>query len=165
MNEQPEYWMRGSIDGVPGLLQPVAHALLQMSDELKDCLKSINSESLWLRPKGVASVGFHTLHICGVVDRMFTYAEGKSLSEEQFEYLKQETFEQPEMTIQDMIEHVNNSITSAIEKLKKVLVEELTEVMYLGRKKLEVTLIGLLFHSAEHSMRHLGQALVTAKVL
>jgi hypothetical protein len=35
MSDQGEVWQRGPINGVPGLLQPVAHALLQVVEDNK----------------------------------------------------------------------------------------------------------------------------------
>ena len=164
MNE-PEFWMRGPIEGVPALLQPTAHALLQMNSEFSDCLDEFNDRLLWEKPLGVASVGFHVLHVIGVIDRMFTYGEEKMLSEEQFEYLKEESLGHSHLGTQELKHRLNAAIDIAVEKLKAVNISQLTEIRYLGRKRVPVTLIGLLFHSAEHSMRHLGQALVTAKML
>ncbi len=164
MNE-PEFWMRGPVEGVPALLQPVAHALLQMNSEFLDCLDEVNDKLLWERPLGVASVGFHVLHVVGVVDRMFTYGEEKMLSEEQFEYLKEESLVHSHLGTQELKHRLNAAIDIAIKRLKTINISELAETRYLGRKRVPVTLIGLLFHSAEHSMRHLGQALVTAKML
>jgi uncharacterized damage-inducible protein DinB len=164
MNE-PEFWMRGPVEGVPALLQPTAHALLQMDAEFSDCLDNFNDKLLWEKPLGVASVGFHALHVVGVIDRMFTYGEEKMLSEEQFEYLREESLGHSHLGTQELKDRLNTAIIIAIEKLKTINISQLIEIRYLGRKRVPVTLIGLLFHSAEHSMRHLGQALVTAQML
>src|SRR5690606_7848904 len=85
-----EVWMRGPIPGVPPLLQPVAHALLQAEEEVSRHMDGFDDAYLWVRPAGRASVGFHLQHITGVVDRLFTYALAKPLSEQQFEYLRAE---------------------------------------------------------------------------
>ena len=79
----PEAWLRGPVEGVPDLLQPVAHALLQAREEARSLLQNFPAELLWNRPAGLASVGFHLQHVTGVVDRLFTYARGESLSREQ----------------------------------------------------------------------------------
>ena len=78
----PEAWLRGPVEGVPDLLQPVAHALLQAKEETRTLLQNFPAELLWNRPAGLASVGFHLQHVAGVVDRLFTYARGESLSRE-----------------------------------------------------------------------------------
>jgi uncharacterized damage-inducible protein DinB len=41
----------------------------------------------------------------------------------------------------------------------------LTDYRPIGRKKLPSTVMGLLFHAAEHTMRHVGQLLVTVKII
>jgi hypothetical protein len=77
---RPEAWLRGPVEGVPPLLQPVAHALLQAAEEVDALLDDFPEERLWERPAGAASAGFHLQHLRGVVDRLFTYARGEALS-------------------------------------------------------------------------------------
>src|SRR2546423_4722553 len=84
---QPEVWLRGPLPDIPGLLNPVAHALMQAREEVDALMQDFPEERLWLRPGGVASVGFHLQHLAGVVDRLFTYARGSSLSSVQLESL------------------------------------------------------------------------------
>lgn len=165
MTDEPEFWMRGPVEGIPPLLQPVAHALLQMQRETHEILQGFNDENLWVRPKGVASVGFHLKHMAGVIDRMFTYAEEKPLSEEQFARLKAESSEEENGKVSDLLDALNLTIDEAIRRLGATDENRLTETRFLGRKKIPVTLTGLLFHSAEHGMRHLGQMKVTARMV
>ena len=86
----PEVWLRGPIENILSLLQPVAQALLQAKEEVNKLLEDSPNELLWEKPAGAASTGFHLQHMCGVLDRMFTYAQGKQLDEEQFAALKGE---------------------------------------------------------------------------
>src|SRR5438067_404087 len=86
----PEVWLRGPLPDVPALLQPVAHALLQACEEVAAAMEDFSEERLWERPAGVASVGFHLQHLAGVVDRLFTYARGESLNEDQMRALAAE---------------------------------------------------------------------------
>src|SRR5918994_5433680 len=86
----PEAWLRGRIDGIPDALQPVAHALIEAREEARDLLRDFPLTLLWTRPAGVASVGFHLQHIAGVIDRLFTYARGESLSPQQLEIVARE---------------------------------------------------------------------------
>jgi len=156
--------MRGPVAGIPPLLQPVAHALLQMQREIHESLEDFPEEGLWGRPRGVASVGFHLKHIAGVIDRMFTYAEEKGLSEEQFAWLRAETAEEENRKVADLLSDIDRTIAEAICRLRATDESRLAETRFLGRKKIPVTLAGLLFHSAEHGMRHLGQMKVTARM-
>jgi uncharacterized damage-inducible protein DinB len=161
---KPEVWLRGPIEGVPPALQPVAHALLQATEEIKVIMDSLPSHLLWDRPAGVASPGFHLLHMCGVIDRMRTYASGKQLSEEQFADLKAEK-EEGQIAPQELVRQVRVAVESMIEFLKEIDPNILTQARAVGRKQLPSTVIGLLFHAAEHVQRHNGQLLVTVKVL
>ncbi len=160
-----EVWLRGPIPEVPPLLQPVAHALLQAQEELHEYLSDFPDSLLWQRPAEVASVAFHLQHLTGVLDRIFTYARGESLSETQMQSLKAEGIEKSEITVQQLIENFNKQVEKAIFQLKNTDEKTLTEVRGVGRAKIPSTVIGLLFHAAEHTTRHLGQLLVTSKVV
>lgn len=169
MSEQPppkpEVWMRGPIPDVPPLLQPVAHALLQATEEVAGHMNGFDDDYLWIRPGGRAAVGFHLQHICGVVDRLFTYAQEQPLSDRQFEYLRAEGQEHPDIRSADLVVAFAKQVQAAIEQLKRTDEAALTDVRYLGRKRIPTTMIGLLFHAAEHTQRHVGQLLVTVKLL
>lgn len=160
-----EVWLRGPLADVPPLLQPVAHALLQAEEEVIELMTDFGNENLWKRPADVASVGFHLQHLTGVLDRLFTYARGKSLSDIQLQYLKSEGKENPEIRVENLVEAFSNQVTIAIEQIKETDSETLTEVREVGRGKIPSTVIGLLFHAAEHTTRHLGQLLVTVKMV
>jgi uncharacterized damage-inducible protein DinB len=164
-NNNVEYWLRGPVDDISPLLQPVAHALLQANAEIQDIINDFPKENLWLRPAGVASVGFHLQHIAGVLDRLFTYSKGESLTAAQLDYLHNEGKENDALSPGDLLAALQQQIETSIDYLKTLNEQILTEPRYVGRKQLPSTAIGLLFHSAEHTMRHTGQLLVTARVL
>lgn len=163
--KQPEVWMRGPIPGVPALLQPVAHALLQAKEEVTTYMADFDDRLLWERPGGVAAVGFHLQHIAGVIDRLFTYAEDRSLSEIQFAYLRAEGLEIAGITGARLVSAFQNRVDEAVIQLKQTDEAQLTNPRYLGRKRIPTTLLGLLFHAAEHTQRHVGQLLVTVRLL
>jgi uncharacterized damage-inducible protein DinB len=159
-----EVWQRGPHPGVPPLLQPVAHALLQAREELEEL--TLPTELLWKKPGGVASVGFHLQHLTGVLDRLYTYALELPLNDEQLNFLKSEgtpPFE--ECTYSDLYNEFSNQVDRAIDQLRRTDESSLIEIRYVGRARIESTHLGLLFHAAEHSQRHLGQLLVTARIL
>ncbi|GAA4739689.1 DinB family protein [Flavisolibacter ginsenosidimutans] len=160
----PEVWLRGPVDGIPSLLQPAAHALLQAVEEIKTLLKDFPDALLWERPAGVASPGFHLLHISGVLDRLGAYAKGEQLSSDQLAYLKKES-EPQEHSVGELIAKLEESVQRTLQQLKSTDESSLTNVRTVGRKALPSTVQGLLFHAAEHTMRHLGQLLVTVRVL
>jgi len=158
-----EVWMRGPIAGVPALLQPVAHALLQAQEEIHARLTDFPDALLYEQPAGVASVAFHLQHMVGVLDRLFTYAAAQPLSEDQLAYLASEG--KSEANVKSLLEAFDTQIAVVIEKLRMIDETTLTEFRGVGRKQLPSTVLGLVFHAAEHTMRHTGQLHVTAQVL
>src|SRR5688572_19492409 len=88
--ELAEVWQRGPVAEIPPLLQPVAHALLQAREDVQKLIQEYPNTPLWARPAGVASVAFHLQHLSGVLDRLFTYARGESLTPLQLEALTAE---------------------------------------------------------------------------
>jgi uncharacterized damage-inducible protein DinB len=160
-----EYWLKGSVPEIPLLLQPVAHALLQVQKELKEVFIDFDEKKLWERPRNVASLGFHLNHLTGVLDRLFTYAEGNSLTDEQMVFLKNEGIENIETGSKELLIAFDLQVIKSLEQLKNTNPETLTETRFVGRKMLPSTVIGLLFHAAEHTTRHFGQMLVTIKIL
>lgn len=162
-NQQEEVWLRGPIAGVLVLLQPVAHALRQAQEEARAYLHDFPDELLDERPVGMASVGFHLQHLRGVLDRLFTYARGEALSEKQRADLQNEG--QVKGTTEDLVHAFDRQIEKAIAQLQSTPEMSLTEARGVGRAQLPSTVLGLLFHAAEHTMRHVGQLLVTARVV
>jgi uncharacterized damage-inducible protein DinB len=165
MSDKPlEHWMRGPVEGIIPMLQPVAHALLQARDEVNDCLREFPETMIWAKPGGLASVGFHLQHLRGVVDRLFTYARNEQLNEHQFIALRSEGIP-VDTTISQLLTAFDAQVDLAISQLRITNEEDLLLARGIGRKQIPGNVIGLLFHAAEHTMRHAGQLLVTAKVL
>lgn len=166
MHKQPEVWLRGPLPAIPALLQPVAHALLQAREELNSLMTDFPDQLLWQKVAGLASPGFHLQHLTGVLDRLFTYAQNKALSDAQLEYLDNEG--KPTTipyTATELTEKFNQQIAVAMHQLSIADQTMLTDFRPVGRGGLPSTLLGLYVHSAEHTMRHLGQLLVTVQVL
>ncbi|GAB2857447.1 DinB family protein [Hymenobacter ruber] len=163
--ETREVWLRGPLPDVPPLLQPIAHALLQAREELNAAMQNFPPALLNERPGGVASVGFHLQHLAGVLDRIFTYARAEALTESQLAALAAEN---PPLTIevdtlQKLVQRFDDQVDRALKQLRATDDSTLPEVRGVGRAQLPSTVIGLLVHAAEHTTRHLGQLLVTAK--
>lgn len=161
-----EVWQRGPIAHIPDLLQPVAHALLQANEEVQHIMEGFPDNLLWEKPYGLASAGFHLNHLTGVLDRLMTYADGKQLSEDQFLFLKAE--ENPEnfpIKAAPLVRAFDQKVREALEYLQKTSTDDLTAFRGVGRAQLPSTKLGLLFHAAEHAQRHLGQLLVTVRVI
>ena len=161
----PEYWLRGPLPGISAYLQPVAHALLQAREEVNELMKEFPGELLWEQPAGIASPGFHLQHLSGVLDRLFTYAKGHMLSAEQLQALKEEGVKNNLLTADKLIKIFNEQVDQALEQLKATDEKTLIDFRGVGRAQLPSTVLGLLTHAAEHTMRHTGQLLVTVRVL
>ena len=160
-----EAWLRGPIQGVPDLLQPVAHALIQARDEAHDQLREFPADLLWNRPAGLASVGFHLQHVAGVVDRLFTYARGESLNDAQRAALAKEGIPlESGNDVDVLLSAFDAQVDRALDQLRATRPDTLFETRRVGRQQLPATMVGLLFHAAEHTQRHIGQLLVTARV-
>ncbi|MBZ9629207.1 DinB family protein [Salegentibacter sp. LM13S] len=162
---KPEVWLRGKVTEIPDLLQPAAHALLQSREEVEEYMESFPKELLWKITLGRASVGFHLQHLTGVIDRMLTYAKAEKLSETQFQYLENEGIPNDEISVEFLVQNFQEKVDEALNFLKNTPENILTDFRPVGRKELPSTVIGLLFHAAEHSQRHVGQLLVTVSVL
>ncbi|MCH5597220.1 DinB family protein [Niabella ginsengisoli] len=165
MKQEKEVWLRGKdVNGITAHLQPVGHALLQAEEEIIILLENLNAKYLWQTPAGCASPGFHLLHIAGVLDRLLTYAEEKKLTADQLDYLQQETHVQP-VTKEELLSKCKIQINNTLERLKQFSTINLTDKRNVGRSALPSTVIGLCTHAAEHTMRHVGQLLVTVRIL
>jgi uncharacterized damage-inducible protein DinB len=160
-----EYWLSGPVENIPSLLQPVAHALLQSREEVKESVNGFPDSLLWQKPGAAASVGFHLQHLTGVLDRLFTYARGEQLNQQQLEYLRAEGKENESIQVSNLLDNFNQQVEIALKQLENTSENSLLEFRGVGRKQIPSNVIGLLFHAAEHSQRHTGQLLVTVKVL
>jgi hypothetical protein len=161
-----EAWQRGPVPGFEPLLMPVVHALVQVREDLDRLVASVPPGHVWQRPGGAASIGFHVRHTGGALDRLFTYARGEALSDAQREYARQEgTAGDPPASLASVAAEAGRFIDAALDQLRRTPRESLLEERKVGRAGLPSTVLGLLFHAAEHCTRHAGQALTTAKIL
>ena len=160
----PETWLRGPVQGVPAPLQPVAHALLQAAEDMERVLDQTPDAHLWSRPGGAASIGYHARHAAGALDRLFTYARGESLSDDQRSALSEESAGEA-VTGGTLRALFRDTIERSLAQLRGTDPAALTESRSVGRAGLPSTVLGLLFHGAEHTARHTGQAITTARIL
>jgi hypothetical protein len=160
-----EWWQRGPIDGIPAVLQPVAHILLQVRESVDELVDRLSQAEWNARPAGVASAAFHVRHITGVVDRLFTYARGESLSEDQFAALRSEGELLLATDVVAVLDALHARIDVAVAELRTIDVATLGDFRAVGRARLPSTVIGCLVHGAEHAMRHVGQLSVTTRIV
>ena len=160
-----EWWQRGPIDGVPPVLQPVAHILLQVRESVGEIVEGLSEEQWNGRPAGVASAGFHVRHMAGVIDRLFTYARGAALSAEQLAAIKLEGAPLSVADVAGILDALSKRVETSIDELRTIDVATLGDFRGVGRAQLPSTVIGCLVHGAEHAMRHVGQLSVTVRVV
>lgn len=165
--QQPHPWLRGPVEGVPRELQPVAHALIQTREEVAAFTAGFPDALLWEGVAGLAPVGFHLKHIAGVIDRLFGQARLGTVTEEMRRAVEIERAHgQPAgVTTAELVRAVDASVDRALDQLRATDPATIYDHRPVGAKKLPSTVVGLLFHAAEHAQRHCGQLLVTARVV
>jgi hypothetical protein len=163
---EPEVWLRGPIEHVAPLLQPVAHSLLQCRQEVRATLPTLKPSTVWSRPGGAASAGYHVRHAIGSLDRLLTYARGEPLSAAQLAALREEGRPDERDGIQDaLVAEFDAAVERALAQVRATDPSTLLQPREVGRARLPSTVVGLLFHAAEHTQRHAGQLVTTAKVV
>jgi len=159
-----EWWQRGPVEGVPALLQPIAHILLQVDESAGELVENLTELQWNARPGGVASPAFHVRHMSGVIDRLFTYARGEKLSPEQFAAIRSEGESLNVGDVATVMAALHSRIDAAVAELRTIDVSTLGDFREVGRSRLLSTVIGCLTHGAEHAMRHIGQLSVTTRI-
>jgi uncharacterized damage-inducible protein DinB len=157
----PEPWLRGPIEGIHPLLAPVLYAFQQAREDLSRYTTGLRTAQLWARPHGFGAVGFHIRHIAGSTERLLSYLEERGLTPEQLAALESE--HEPGMDRERLLAHLDRSLREAEAVVRGIDPPTLAQPRYVGRKRLPTTVIGLLTHIAEHTQRHIGQAVSAAK--
>ncbi len=160
-----EAWLSGKLDGFAPVVIPAAHALVQAVVDLAKSAAHLTGEELSAKPNGAPSVAFHLRHLAGSIDRLLTYAKGEDLSAAQLEFLQRETAESSDLNAEELVGQAILAIEKALGFFRTVAPESLFEVRFVGHKKLETNVFGLLFHIAEHTARHVGQVTTTARIV
>ncbi|HRH45116.1 MAG TPA: DinB family protein [Pyrinomonadaceae bacterium] len=159
-----EAWLSGKLEGFSDVMMPTAHALVQAISDLQKFTDS-SDEELLTKPNNSPSIAFHLRHIAGSCGRLLTYAKGENLSDSQFEFLKNEAAETSQLKAFELVNQAVFSIEKVLDFCKTVSPDILFEARFVGRKKLPTNVFGLLFHIAEHTVRHIGQITTTAKIV
>ena len=159
-----EPWLRGPIAGMPAMVMPAAHALMQAAEDIPVAVAGLTSEQLWALPGGAAAVGFHLRHLAGSSDRLLTYESDAQLSDAQFEAMDAEIADDGR-DAEQLGRDALAAIERAIEVMRVTPPGAYLEARGVGRRKLPTTVLGLLVHIAEHTQRHVGAIIATAKVV
>lgn len=166
MSAQVDPWLRGPVPGISALLQPAAHALVLAREDVDQALAGLSEDDFWAQPGGITPLGFHVVHMAGATDRLMTYARGEALSEAQKAAAGAEkglTTARP--AIAAAVEMWRGAYDRAIEQLRSTPDPDLAKPIAIGRAQLPSSVIGAMFHAAEHAGRHAGQVVTTSKLL
>jgi uncharacterized damage-inducible protein DinB len=162
MSTQEEPWLRGPLPGVNPFIAPLLYSFQMAQENLAHHTAGLTTEQIWATPHGSGSLGFHLRHIAGATDRLMTYATGSQLSEAQMSELKAE--KDPGATREMLLAALDAAFARAESTARALDPATLTAPRTVGRKRLPTTVIGLLVHIAEHTQRHVGQAISAAKL-
>lgn len=162
-NDLPEPWLRGTLTDVPALQRAVLHALELAKEDLDKWCYGLTDDELNERPDGIAPVAFHLRHIARSMDRLLTYAEGRQLSAEQVGEMKQEM--DPGATRNELTAELVVAFAKSGKRIRSFTPQQMEEPRKVGKKQLPTSVGGLLVHVADHTLRHVGQAITTAKIV
>ncbi len=161
--EKPEPWLRGTLTDVPAVFRGVLHALELAKEDVAHWCGSLSDQQLNARPGGIAPVAFHVRHIARSVDRLLTYAEGRQLDAVQLAALKTEL--DPGATRGKLFSEFTEALDNAAARIRALTPVKLDEQRKVGKRELPTTVGGLLVHVADHTQRHVGQAVTTTKLV
>jgi hypothetical protein len=158
-----EPWLRGTLSEMDALRRQVLHALELAGEDVERWCAGLSDAEMNARPFGVASVAFHLRHIAGSLDRLLSYAEGVALSGEQMDALHSERGEVASAEV--VLAEFRAGLGEARKRVMMISPGSYEEPRVVGRARLPSSVGGLLVHCAEHTQRHVGQAIITAKVV
>ncbi|HXT69147.1 MAG TPA: DinB family protein [Vicinamibacterales bacterium] len=162
----PDAWLRGPIAGIPALLQPAAHAFVLAREDVDTATSGLSHEQLWSRPNGITPLGFHLAHLAGATSRLMTYATGQPLSDAQKAFLlKERAVMDTKPQLSNLLHDWYAAYDAAMAQLAATPEASLAEVRTIGKAQLPTSVIGAIFHAAEHAARHTGQIVTTAKLV
>ena len=162
-NPYVEPWLRGTYPEVPAVGRAVLHALDLALDDITKWVDGLADAEVHTHPLGLPSVAFHLRHIARSVDRILTYAEGGQLTAEQLASLKAEQSGDESLAV--LLGDVEASFSNAADRVRTLAGADFNLFRGVGRKQLPTSIGGALIHVADHTQRHVGQVVTTAKVL
>jgi len=162
---EPEPWLRGTHSEIPAIPRAVLHAIDLAEEDLTSWCGELSEQELLATPSGLPSIAFHLRHIARSLDRLQTYAEGHQLNERQLQALNSEA--ESQCSRAEIFSELSAALTDSSARILKLSEkpDTLNQPRTVGRKNLPTTVAGLLVHIADHTQRHVGQAITTAKIL
>jgi len=159
----PEPWLRGTMAEISAVPRAVLHALELAGEDLQKWCGLLTDAELNARPAGLASVAFHLRHVARSLDRLLTYAEGDRLTQDQLAALKDEGAASADRGM--LFAELSSALARSAARVRALARTDLEESRAVGKKALPTTVGGLLVHVADHTQRHVGQAVTTAKIV
>lgn len=163
IESQPEPWLRGTLTEFPAEQRAILHALELAGEDITQWCRPLLAEEFHARPYELAPEAFHLRHIVGSLDRLLTYAEGNLLDAAQLKALAAEM--NSEGSKNEILAKFEAGLRDAERRIRAIDFAAWPELREVGRRKLPTTVAGLLIHCAEHTQRHVGQAITTAKIV
>jgi hypothetical protein len=163
VEDEVEPWLRGTLTDVPVVQRAVLHALELAAEDIERWCGSLSEVQLNARPEGIAPVAFHLRHIARSLDRLLTYAEDRELTAEQFVALKTELT--PGANREAVFAELAEEFARSARRIRAIDSSLLEVARNVGKRQLPTTAGGLLIHIAEHTQRHVGQAVTTSKIV
>jgi len=161
-SNKEEPWLRGPLAGVHPLVAPTLYAFAQAREDVARWTEGLTDEQIWARPEGLAPVGFQLRHIAGSVQRLTAYLRGEQLTARQLADASEEMEPGSGRTL--LLREVNAALDRSEQVIRSLDPASLGEPRAVGRKRLPATTIGLVVHLAEHTQRHVGELIITAKL-
>jgi len=158
-----EPWLRGTRTDVPPAQRAVLHALELAKEDLERWCWDLSQEELNTFPNHLPSVAFHLRHMARSMDRLLTYAEGRALSGGQFSLMKAEL--DPVSSREAAFDELDRAFEISASRIRAFSSDSLSQARVVGRQQMPTTVAGLLVHVADHTQRHVGQAITTAKLV
>lgn len=158
-----EPWLRGPLPGVHPLIGALIHSFQHAREDLAKWTNGLTDEQVWRTRGDIAPVGFQIRHAGGSVDRLMTYALGGQLSAAQFASLNRE--HEPGESLASLLAGLDEAFRNAEAAARGLNPLEFDQPRAIGRSRLTTTLGGLLVHIAEHTQRHVGEAIITVKIV
>jgi uncharacterized damage-inducible protein DinB len=162
-NQSPEPWLRGTLTDIPAVPRAVLHALELAKEDLDRWCRPVSDAELNARPASLAPIAFHLRHIARSLDRLLTYAEGNQLTADQLSEMESEL--DASANGAELFEELNAALQRSAQRIRAFDLTRLDDPREVGQQNLPTTLGGLLVHLADHTQRHVGQAITTSKIV
>ncbi|MFY9935684.1 MAG: DinB family protein [Silvibacterium sp.] len=160
---QPEPWLRGTYADVPAVLRAILHAFDLAREDVVLWVEGLTEPELHASPSGLTPIAFHMRHIARSLDRLLTYVEGKQLSAGQITAARTEF--DPGISREELLAEFHEGLDHAVRRVRAFAMADLEQPRGVGKKQLPTSVGGLLVHLADHTQRHTGQVVTTAKLL